>query len=173
MRTDTMECILSDLLNCGYADIDMLEVIYSRIGDEITDKHLDRSELLKSGDLNDILYQFYETCNFVIREKAEELLQEYKDSLDEENKPTDRTSITELVSDTGMEDIFYPEEFGEFKPLTEEQIETIEKNLEEMENQYPYTNCLDSHYGTDLDQTLDEDLGIFDNAISLIKYWLS
>ena len=72
-----------------------------------------------------------------------------------------------------MEDIFYPEEFGEFKPLTEEQIETIEKNLEEMENQYPYTNCLDSHYGTDLDQTLDEDLGIFDNAISLIKYWLS
>lgn len=170
---DTNELILTDILNCGYADLSMLDILYAPIGDDIDSNYLDRIELVRTCDLNDILYQFYETCNNAIRNKAEELLQEYKESLDEEGNPTNATTVVNLVSDVDMEEIFYPEEYDKLQPLTEEQIETIETNLTKMEEQYPFTNYLDSSFGTDLDQTLDEDKDVYSNAIDLIKYWIS
>ena len=92
MQLSTNECLLTDLLDCGYADLDMLDGLYNTIGDEIY--YGDRSDLLKQAvangeGLNGILYEFYIDVTLAVKDKIEDLLEEYEEAEDKE--------ITELA----------------------------------------------------------------------------
>ena len=167
MQLSTNECLLTDILDCGYADLDMLDGLYNTIGDEIY--YGDRSDLLKravaNGEgLNGILYEFYTDVTLAVKDKIEDLLEEYEEADDKE--------ITELVEE--LQNIFYEITFDgdRFIPLTDEELELIKEKTEDLENTSPFCNCLDSSFQNDLDQTFDDDESVLTNAVDLIKYWL-
>ena len=167
MQLSTNECLLTDILDCGYADLSMLDGLYNTIGDEIFDG--DRSDFLqeaiRNGEgLNGILYQFYVEVTLSIKRKIEDLLEEYEEA--------DNKEITELVEE--LQNIFYEITFDgdRFVPLTDEELELIKEKTEDLNNVNPYCNCLDSHFQNDLDQTFDDDESVLTNAVDLIKYWL-
>ena len=164
MQLSTNECLLTDILDCGYADLSMLDGLYNTIGDEIFDG--DRSDFLqeaiRNGEgLNGILYQFYVEVTLSIKRKIEDLLEEYEEAEDKE--------ITDLVRELDL--IFYDTE-DKFVPLTDEELELIKEKTEDLNNVNPYCNCLDSYFQNDLDQTFDDDESVLTNAVDLIKHWL-
>lgn len=163
MQLSTNECLLTDLLDCGYADLDMLDGLYETIGDEIY--YGDRSDLLKravaNGDgLNGILYEFYTDVTLAVKDKIEDLIEEYENAEDKE--------ITELVE--GLDLLMYKDD--KFVPLTDEELELIKDKVEDLNNVNPFCNCLDSSFQNDLDQTFNSDESVLTNAIDLIEYWL-
>ena len=163
MQLSTNECLLTDILDCGYADLSMLDGLYNTIGDEIYNG--DRSDLLRqavgNGGLNGILYEFYTDVTLAVKDKIEDLLEEYEEADDKE--------ITELVEE--LQSIFYDTD-DKFIPLTDEELELIKEKVEDLNNVNPYCNCLDSSFQNDLDQTFDDDESVLTNAVDLIKYWL-
>ena len=163
MQLSTNECLLTDLLDCGYADLDMLDGLYETIGDEIY--YGDRSDLLKravaNGDgLNGILYEFYTDVTLAVKDKIEDLIEEYENAEDKE--------ITELVE--GLDLLMYKED--KFIPLTDEELELLKDKTEDLNDVNPYCNCLDSSFQNDLDQTFNSDESVLTNAIDLIEFWL-
>lgn len=164
MQLSTNECLLTDILDCGYADLSMLDGLYNTIGDEIYNG--DRSDLLKQAvgngeGLNGILYEFYTDVTLAVKDKIEDLLEEYEEA--------DNKEITELVEE--LQNIFYNTE-DKFVPLTDEELELIKEKTEDLNDVNPYCNCLDSYFQNDLDQTFDDDESVLTNAVDLIKYWL-
>ena len=164
MKLSTNECLLTDILDCGYADLSMLDGLYNTIGDEIFDG--DRSDFLqeaiRNGEgLNGILYEFYTDVTLAVKDKIEDLIEEYEEADDKE--------ITELVEE--LQNIFYDTE-DKFTPLTDEELELIKEKTEDLNNVNPYCNYLDSSFQNDLDQTFDDDESVLTNAVDLIKYWL-
>ena len=164
MQLSTNECLLTDLLDCGYADLDMLDGLYETIGDEIYCGN--RSDLLKQAvangsGLNGILYEFYTDVALAIEDDIEDLLEEYEQAEDKE--------ITELVRE--LDRIFYTAE-DKFVPLTDEELELLKDKMKDLYNVHPYCNCLDSSFQNDLDQTFDSDESVRTNAVDLIKFWL-
>lgn len=164
MQLSTNECLLTDLLDCGYADLDMLDGLYNTIGDEIY--YGDRSDMLKravadGSGLNGILYEFYIDVTLAVKDKIEDLLEEYEEADDKE--------ITDLVRELDL--IFYTAE-DKFVPLTDEELELLKDKTEDLNNVNPYCNCLDSSFQNDLDQTFDDDESVLTNAVDLIKFWL-
>lgn len=163
MQLSTNECLLTDLLDCGYADLDMLDGLYETIGDEIY--YGDRSDLLKravaNGDgLNGILYEFYTDVTLAVKDKIEDLIEEYENAEDKET--------TELVEELDL--LMYKDD--KFIPLTDEELELIKDKVEDLNNVNPFCNCLDSSFQNDLDQTFNSDESVLTNAIDLIEYWL-
>ena len=163
MQLSTNECLLTDLLDCGYADLDMLDGLYNTIGDEIY--YGDRTDMLKravaDGDgLNGILYEFYTDVTLAVKDKIEDLIEEYENAEDKE--------ITELVE--GLDLLMYKED--KFIPLTDEELELLKDKTEDLNDVNPYCNCLDSSFQNDLDQTFNSDESVLTNAIDLIEFWL-
>ena len=165
MQLSTNECLLTDLLDCGCADLSMLDGLYNTIGDEIYYGD-DRTDLLRrvvsNGDgLNGILYEFYIDVTLAIKDKIEDLLEEYTNAEDKED--------TELVRE--LDGIFYSAE-DKFIPLTEKEELILKEKTDDLNNVHPFCNCLDSYFQNDLDQTFDDDESVLTNALDLIKYWL-
>ena len=160
MQLSIIECVLTDIMNCGYADLDMLSVLYSTIGDEVLS--YERESLVKdagqNGGLNYVLFEAYYYIKEKIADKLEELINNYINAEDKEE-----TDIANEISSLWE---------GEFKPLKKKQIEEIQKNIEAIRESEPYTNCLDSSFQNDLDQVFDEHDTVQENAISLLKYWI-
>lgn len=166
---DTKTLLLTDILNCGYADLDMLDIVYSPLADEI---NLDREDILRNAGengLNYILDRTYCFITSVITDKLYSLIEEYTNTLDEEEKATQETEYTTL-SDDLIGDIVFQD--GKFIGLSKEQLTIIKDKIKEMEDSYPYCNYLDSHFQNDLDQTLDEETGVDENCKYLLEYWL-
>lgn len=166
---DTKTLLLTDILNCGYADLDMLDIIYSTLADEIY--YGDRTELLQrainnGSGFNGILYDLYTDITLAIKDKIEDLVEEYENTL-EEGKDTSITELSEI-----LDNITYNAEEDKYIPLTIEQLTIIKDKIQEMESSYPYCNYLDSYFQNDLDQTLDEEVGVDDNCKYLLEYWL-
>ena len=166
---DTKTLLLTDILNCGYADLDMLDIVYSTLADEIYNG--DRTDLLQrainnGNGFNGILYDLYTDITLAIKDRIEDLVEEYENAL-EEGKDTSITELSEL-----LDNITYNAEEDKYIPLTTEQLTIIKDKIQEMENSYPYCNYLDSHFQNDLDQTLDEEVGVDDNCKYLLEYWL-
>ena len=120
MYLSTNELLLTDLLDCGVADLSMLDGLYNTIGDEIY--YNDRTDLLKravgnGGGLNEILYEFYIDVTLAVKDQIEDLLEEY-------NNPEDKED-TELVRE--LDGIFYKD--GKFIPINEEEENTLEEEV--------------------------------------------
>lgn len=173
---NTMECVITDIFECGYADISMLDILYSDLAESIG---MDSRDILKDsltydGDLNTVIFRAYEEITSAVTNRLTNLMDEYVDTL-RNNKPTEDTRDTELQE--LLEKYLYTDEETEdhdfvMKPLTKKQLNIIYNKIEEMENSSPYTNFLDSHFQNDLDQTLDEEDTLDNNCKALIEYWV-
>ena len=173
---NTMECVITDLFECGYADISMLDILYSDLAESI---NMDSQSILKDsltngGDFNTVIVRAYEEITSAITNRLTNLMDEYVDTL-RNGEPTEDTRDTDLQY--LLDQYLYTDEETEdhdlvMKPLTKRQLNIIYNKIEEMENSYPFANFLDSHFQNDLDQTLDEEDSLDNNCKALIEYWV-
>lgn len=179
-QLNTLECALTDLLNCGYADLDELDILYSTLGDEVLDYDRERilQESVGSGSgLNQLTRTVYREITQAVLNKIENYYNEYVNTLDEKGNATEETKETGLVEE--LYTFFYYENnkneyenagSEEFAPLTFAQRKAIEYVIEKMTYSEPYANGSDNHFQNVLDQTLKKEYGIEDNAIMAIQY---
>lgn len=170
MQLNTLQCVLTDLLNCGYADLDMLDILYSPLAESLM---LDTEYILKSSieegnGLNSVLWNTYNEITNKVYCYLEDLISDYTSTLDKKGNPTEETKNTELHE--LLEE--YLTEGDTIKALTSSQIETISKEIKEMSFSTPFCNCLDSYFQNDLDQIINEDVGLIENCKALIEYWV-
>lgn len=147
---NTMECVITDLFECGYADISMLDILYSDLAESIgmDSQGILKDSLTYDGDLNSVIFRAYEEITSAITNRLTNLMDEYVDTL-RNNKPTEETRNTELQE--LLEKYLYTDEETEnhdlvMKPLTKRQLNIIYNKIEEMENSSPFTNFLDSYF---------------------------
>jgi hypothetical protein len=169
---NTMELIITDLLNCGYMDISMLDILYSPLAEEIgLDSRVILQDAITMGNgMNGAITTAYNEITYAITERLTSLMEEYENSLDTDEEgnpiPTKATPNTDLYR-------FLEDSELDFTNLNKEQINLIHTNITEMENSYPFANYMDSHFQNTLDQTLNEDYGVDRNCQLVLEYWLS
>lgn len=168
---NTNELVITDLLNCGYADISMLDILYSPLAEDVG---IDSADTLKSaiqqdGDLNSVLYSVYSDITCSVKDRLQEMLNEYNDTL-QDGKVTEDTENTDLCDLIGG--YMVNDETDEFIGLSEKYLNLIDECIEKLEQSYSFCNFLDSCFQNDLDQTLDEDAGIDQNIKNLLEYIL-
>lgn len=145
MNLNTNELILTSLLNCGYADLDILDNCYSQLADEVIDMDNILAELVGDGslNLNNILFEaYYQIANRIIDDAIELLTKEYSDEVAEDFE-IDNNEIKEKI------------------------VAELTKMLN---SNSPFCNCLDTHFSNHLDQTIDWGEDVWYNVQELIKY---
>jgi hypothetical protein len=72
------ECFINEILNCGTADICMLEEIYSPLADEVMYDGWVKEYIVvyPDTDLNTLLYTLYRNVRDQIKEELEEIIKE-------------------------------------------------------------------------------------------------
>ena len=169
MQLSTIECVLTDIMDCGYEDLDMLSVLYSTIGDKVLS--YERESLVKdagqNGGLNYVLYKAYYYIKERVADELEELINNY---ISIENKEESDLAEESLLL-WEVKEVKGEKEY-KFKPLKKKQIKEIQENIETIRESKPYANCSDSRFQNDLDQVFNEDDTVQENAISLIEYWI-
>ena len=144
MNLSALECYAIDKLQCGVADLCMLDNIYSTLGEEC----YNAEDLVDgSGDLNDLLYNAYSSITDYVQ-----------------------AEIYEIIDGEDGLDIVINDEVKYIK-FTEENREIIRKLADDLTKYSPYCNCLDTSFQSDLDQTVDFEASIKSNAEYLITYW--
>lgn len=166
---NTQELVITDLLNCGYADISMLDILYSTLAEDVG---IDSADTLKSaiqqdGDLNSVLYSVYSEITCSVKDRLQEMLNEYNDTL-QDGKVTADTENTDLYS--LISEYMVNPETDEITGLLEEHLNLIDECINKLDTSYPFCNFLDSYFQNDLDQTLDEDAGVDQNIKNLLEY---
>lgn len=143
MNLITNEKILTTLFNCGYADLSMLDDCFSELAEEACDPMDILEELLNNGNLNlnNFLYEVYREITDSVYTKAHEML----------------SNESELTIEIEL-----PENLD-----TNNVLEKINNRINE---NTPYTNCLDTHFQNELDEVIDWSESVEHNAINVIKY---
>lgn len=146
MQLTSSECFMTQILNCGYADLDMLDNVYSKLAEECCDIETVIEDLIVCTNLslNSLLSDVY---YYITRE------------------------ITEQAKNTINRDDML-QEFIEEKELNKDDIDVIELTLKlnQIQNTYPFANCLDTHFNSDLDNTVDFDKSITENVNLLLMH---
>lgn len=132
MNLTSLELYTTETLNCGTADLTMLDNIYSVLAEDAQERK-EIFEEFPNPSLNTLLFETYITITYAVQEKVNELIKKEKINPEYKNKLTKKA-----------------------KELTEET---------------PYANCLDTYFQNDLDQTVDFDKNVTENAKELINYW--
>ena len=119
MNLTTNEKILTTLFNCGYADLGMLDDCFSELAEEACDPMDILEELLNNGNLNlnNFLYEVYREITDKVYTKAHVML----------------SNESELTTEIEL-----PENFD-----TNNVLEQINNRINE---NTPFTNCLDTHF---------------------------
>lgn len=156
MYLTTAEKCMTTMLQCGYADLDLLDNIYSELGEECADEETILSE---SPTLNDIIYELYSA----VQDNMVEYLKNFiNGTADSEEDTIDDYIETEYCEETQEER----------KRIHDRMTRAVEENIQKLENSSPYANCLDSRFDNDIDQIVNWEYSLRDNAINLIKYWV-
>lgn len=146
MQLTSSECFMTQILNCGYADLDMLDNVYSKLAEECCDIETVIEDLIVCTNLslNSLLSDVY---YYITRE------------------------ITEQAKNTINRDDML-QEFIEEKELNKDDIDVIELTLKlnQIQNTYPFANCLDTHFNSDLDNTVDFNKSITENVNLLLMH---
>jgi hypothetical protein len=149
MTLSASELYIMEKLNCGSADLCMLDNLYSTLGEAC----VDTEEIVKEADdLNYLLDTLYRTITDAVAYEVEEIA-------------NTEEGVQVSVKENG--------EIKEFKYLlmTDSIREQLLKKVEEMQDTYPFCNYLDTHFQNDLDQTVDWEASVRSNAEDLIQYW--
>ena len=143
MNLTTNEKILTTLFNCGYADLSMLDDCFSELAEEACDPMDILEELLNNGNLNlnNFLYEVYREITDRVYTKAHAML----------------SNESELTTEIEL-----PENFD-----TNNVLEQINNRINE---NTPFTNCMDTHFQNELDEVIDWSESVEHNAINVIKY---
>ena len=143
MNLTTNEKILTTLFNCGYADLSMLDDCFSELAEEACDPMDILEELLNNGNLNlnNFLYEVYREITDSVYTKAHAML----------------SNESELTTEIEL-----PENFD-----TNNVLEQINNRINE---NTPFTNCMDTHFQNELDEVIDWSESVEHNAINVIKY---
>lgn len=146
MQLTSNECFMTQILNCGYGDLDMLDNVYSKLAEECCDIETVIEDLIVCTNLslNSLLSDVY---YYITRE------------------------ITEQAKNTiNRDDMF--QEFIEENKLNKDDIDVIELTLKlnQIQNTYPFANCLDTHFNSDLDNTVDFNKSITENVNLLLMH---
>lgn len=143
MNLTTDEKILTTLFNCGYADLSMLDDCFSELAEEACDPMDILEELLNNGNLNlnNFLYEVYKEITDKVYTKVHVML----------------SNESELTTEIEL-----PENFD-----TNNILEQINNRINE---NTPFTNCLDTHFQNELDEVIDWSESVEHNAINVIKY---
>lgn len=149
MTFSASEVYAMQKLNCGSADLCMLDNLYSTLGEA----SVDTEEVVREADdLNHLLAVLYSEVTKTVAYAIEDIAKTEE-------------GIQVSIKENG--------EIKEFKYLlmTDSIKEQLLKKVEEMQGTYPYCNCLDTHFQNDLDQTVDWESSVRSNAEDLIQYW--
>lgn len=146
MQLTSNECFMTQILNCGYGDLDMLDNVYSKLAEECCDVETVIEDLIVCTNLslNSLLSDVY---YYITRE------------------------ITEQAKNTiNRNDML--QEFIEENKLNKDDIDVIELTLKlnQIQNTYPFANCQDTHFNSDLDNTVDFDKSITENVNLLLMH---
>ena len=143
MNLTTNEKILTTLFNCGYADLSMLDDCFSELAEEACDPMDILEELLNNGNLNlnNFLYEVYREITDSVYTKAHVML----------------SNESELATEIEL-----PENLD-----TNNVLEQINNRINE---NTPFTNCMDTHFQNELDEVIDWSESVEHNAINVIKY---
>lgn len=142
-------------LSCGIADLDMLDQLYSTLGEELVDvdEHVNDND-----SLNDILYYLYEALTSQVADQIREFI-----NVNEEIEL--QANHVDFKGDVVDSDFFVVD-------FEDEDLRAdLEKLLEDLEGSCPFCNYLDSHIGNELDEVVDWDSSVKDNAIALLQHW--
>lgn len=146
MQLTSNECFMTQILNCGYGDLDMLDNVYSKLAEECCDIETVIEDLIVCTNLslNSLLSDVY---YYITRE------------------------ITEQAKNTINRDDML-QEFIEENKLNKDDIDVIELTLKlnQIQNTYPFANCQDTHFNSDLDNTVDFDKSITENVNLLLMH---
>lgn len=156
MNLTTNEKILTTLFNCGYADLSMLDDCFSELAEEACDPMDILEELLHNGNLNlnNFLYEVYREITDSVYTNAHVML----------------SSESELVvNGTGNKTLFINTTEIEL-PENVDTNNILEKINNRINENTPYTNCLDTHFQNELDEVIDWSASVENNAINVIKY---
>ena len=149
MTLSASELYAMEKLNCGSADLCMLDNLYSTLGEAcVSTEEITR----EADDLNYLLAVLYNGVTSTIAYEVEDIAKTEE-------------GIQVSVKENG--------EIKEFKYLlmTDSIKEQLLKKVEKMQSTYPFCNCLDTYFQNDLDQTVDWESGVRSNAEDLIQYW--
>lgn len=149
MTFSASELYTMEKLNCGSADLCMLDELYSTLGEAC----VNTEEIVREADnLNYLLGVLYSVVTRTVAYEVEDIA-----------KTEEGTQVS--VKENG--------EIKEFKYLlmTDSIKRQLLKKVEEMTSTCPYCNCLDTYFQNDLDQTVDWEAGVRSNAEDLIQYW--
>ena len=156
MYLTTAEKCMTTMLQCGYADLDLLDNLYSELGEECADEETILSE---NPTLNDIIYELYSA----VQDNMVEYLKNFiNGTADSEEDTIDDYIETEYCEETQEER----------KRIHDRMTRAVEENIQKLENSSPYANCLDRRFDNDIYQIVNWEYSLRDNAINLIKYWV-
>ena len=77
---NTMECVIADLFECGYADISVLDILYSDLAESIgmDSQGILKDSLTYDGDLNSIIFRAYEEITSAVTNRLTNLMGFYR-----------------------------------------------------------------------------------------------
>ena len=144
MYLSSAECYLIDKLNCGTADLCMLDELYSTLGEAC----VDTQELVQScSNLNELLSELYYSVTSSIADDIRDVAEQ-------------KETLHLIIGDENID-----------LEITDEIAEELEKYADNLDdNNSPYANCLDTHFQNELDQTVDWDTGVRGNVEYLLQY---
>ena len=155
MTYSALELYASAKLDCGVADLSMLEELYSTLGEDCVDP----DQVSKDNEtLSDILYELYNT----IQDRIEKYIHNFIDNTAEDIEDTLDDYMNTNFDGTD-------EEKGK---ETQRVIDIVKDELSRLEGTSCYVNSSATSFDNDIRQIVDWDKSLRDNALELIEYWV-
>ena len=156
MNLTTNEKILTTIFNCGYADLSMLDDCFSELAEDACSPIEILEDLSNAGtlSLNSFLYEVYHEITDRVYTNAHKML-----SSESELVVDGKGNKTLFIGTTTIE---LPENCNTLNIL-----ESINNRINE---NTPFTNCMDTHFQNELDEVIDWSESVEHNAINVIKY---
>lgn len=167
MYLTTDEIILTTLFNCGVADLCMLDDCFTELSEDACNPTGILEELRDNGELslNRFLFDVYYSITDAVYNKAYELFNnaEYTTDITGYN-------VLKIDNEETFREIELPVNFASEGERKEFFDKVLVKLVESINTNNPFTNCLDTYYQNALDQVVDYELNVLENAILVLKY---
>ena len=154
MNYSGLELYATTKLNCGVSNLSMLEKLYSTLGEDC----VDTDEVVKYNEtLSGILYELYNTVQFCIEQYIHNFIDNTAEDIDD--------TIDDYMNIN-------------FEGTDEEKAKEVQRvrgivngKLAYLEGTSCYINQSDTQFNNDIDQVVNWEKSLRDNALALIDYW--